>query len=122
MKTYLAGSRALDSLAKLIATVESFFHPSNSGAWTADVRLFLSTAFRSHADQPPKAERIHQVYCVRLQQAYVLKHPRIHNHLYQLWYRLARGDATGLQDPDGKQILRCAKDSLTYARPAPSFN
>ena len=39
MKTYLAGSRALDSLAKLIATVESFFHPSNSGAWTADVRL-----------------------------------------------------------------------------------
>jgi proteasome activator subunit 4 len=41
MKTYLAGSRALDSLAKLIATVESFFHPSNSGAWTADVRFFL---------------------------------------------------------------------------------
>ena len=46
-KTYLAGSRALDSLAKLIATVESFFHPSNSGAWTADVRIFLfnSTPF-----------------------------------------------------------------------------
>ena len=43
MKSYLAGSRALDSLAKLIATVESFFHPSNSGAWTADVRLFLFT-------------------------------------------------------------------------------
>jgi len=42
IKTYLAGSRALDSLAKLIATVESFFHPSNSGTWTADVRLFLS--------------------------------------------------------------------------------
>lgn len=42
MKTYLAGSRALDSLAKLIATVESFFHPSNSGAWTADVSVFLS--------------------------------------------------------------------------------
>ena len=41
MKTYLAGSRALDGLAKLIATVESFFHPSNSGAWTADVRFFL---------------------------------------------------------------------------------
>jgi proteasome activator subunit 4 len=40
MKTYLAGSRALDGLAKLIATVESFFHPSNSGAWTADVSWF----------------------------------------------------------------------------------
>lgn len=39
IRTYLAGSRALDSLAKLIATVESFFHPSNSGAWTADVSL-----------------------------------------------------------------------------------
>jgi proteasome activator subunit 4 len=35
--TYLAGSRALDSLAKLIASTESFFHPSNSGTWTADV-------------------------------------------------------------------------------------
>ncbi|KAF8998336.1 hypothetical protein BDZ89DRAFT_1105652 [Hymenopellis radicata] len=30
-KTYLAGSRALDSLARLIASTESFFHPSNSG-------------------------------------------------------------------------------------------
>ncbi|KAF9785996.1 hypothetical protein BJ322DRAFT_1005050 [Thelephora terrestris] len=40
-KTYLAGSRALDSLAKLIATVESFFHPSNSGAWTADLSAFI---------------------------------------------------------------------------------
>jgi proteasome activator subunit 4 len=36
-KTYLAGSKALDSLSKLIATTEGFFHPSNSGAWTADV-------------------------------------------------------------------------------------
>lgn len=43
MKTYLAGSRALDSLAKLIATVESFFHPSNSGSWTADVSFFLES-------------------------------------------------------------------------------
>jgi proteasome activator subunit 4 len=36
--TYVAGSRALDSLAKFIASVESFFHPSNSGFWTEDVR------------------------------------------------------------------------------------
>lgn len=35
--TYLAGSKALDSLARLIASTESFFHPSNSGAWTSDV-------------------------------------------------------------------------------------
>jgi proteasome activator subunit 4 len=35
--TYVAGSKALDSLAKLIASTESFFHPSNSGTWTADV-------------------------------------------------------------------------------------
>ncbi|KAG6837040.1 hypothetical protein H0H93_015903 [Arthromyces matolae] len=35
-RTYLAGSKALDSLARLIASVESFFHPSNSGAWTND--------------------------------------------------------------------------------------
>ncbi|KAG6910596.1 hypothetical protein DXG01_009547 [Tephrocybe rancida] len=37
-RTYLAGSKALDSLARLIASTESFFHPSNSGAWTNDHR------------------------------------------------------------------------------------
>lgn len=36
-RTYLAGSKALDSLARLIASTESFFHPSNSGTWTEDV-------------------------------------------------------------------------------------
>ena len=36
-QTYLGGSKALDSLAKMIASTESFFHPSNSGTWTADV-------------------------------------------------------------------------------------
>ncbi|KAK0456353.1 hypothetical protein EV421DRAFT_1699087 [Armillaria borealis] len=40
-KTYLAGSKALDSLAKLIASTESFFHPSNSGAWTTDLSAFI---------------------------------------------------------------------------------
>ena len=34
---YLAGCRALDSLARMIASTESFFHPSNSGSWTSDV-------------------------------------------------------------------------------------
>ena len=34
---YLAGSRALDSLARLIVETESFFHPNNSGSWTNDV-------------------------------------------------------------------------------------
>lgn len=38
-RTYLGGSKALDSLARLIASTESFFHPSNSGTWTNDVRL-----------------------------------------------------------------------------------
>lgn len=38
-KAYLAGSKALDSLARLIASTESFFHPSNSGSWTADVSI-----------------------------------------------------------------------------------
>lgn len=31
---YLAGSKALDSLDKLITSTESFFHPSNSGSWS----------------------------------------------------------------------------------------
>ncbi|TFK57485.1 hypothetical protein OE88DRAFT_1651225 [Heliocybe sulcata] len=40
-KTYLGGSKALDSLAKLIASTESFFHPTNSGSWTADLSAFI---------------------------------------------------------------------------------
>ena len=39
-KSYLAGCKALDSLARMIASTESFFHPSNSGSWTADVGNF----------------------------------------------------------------------------------
>lgn len=35
--TYLGGSKALDSLARMIASTESFFHPTNSGSWTTDV-------------------------------------------------------------------------------------
>ncbi|RDB28522.1 Proteasome activator complex subunit 4 [Hypsizygus marmoreus] len=40
-RSYLAGSKALDSLARLIASTESFFHPSNSGAWTNDLSAFI---------------------------------------------------------------------------------
>lgn len=44
IKTHIGGSKALDSLVRLIASTESFFHPSNSGAWTSDVcRLYLET-------------------------------------------------------------------------------
>jgi hypothetical protein len=49
-KTYLASSKALDSLARLIASTASFFHPSNSGAWTADVCI-LSTKSTSCVTQ-----------------------------------------------------------------------
>jgi proteasome activator subunit 4 len=35
--THLGGSKALDSLARMIASTESFFHPTNAGDWTADV-------------------------------------------------------------------------------------
>ncbi|KAF9535513.1 hypothetical protein CPB83DRAFT_841889 [Crepidotus variabilis] len=38
---YLGGSKALDSLARMIASTESFFHPSNSGSWTADLSAFI---------------------------------------------------------------------------------
>jgi Proteasome-substrate-size regulator, mid region len=41
LKSYIGGSKALDSLVKLIASTESFFHPSNSGAWTGDVCLIF---------------------------------------------------------------------------------
>ncbi|KAJ3973169.1 hypothetical protein EV361DRAFT_980091 [Lentinula raphanica] len=42
-RSYLAGSKALDSLARLIASVESFFHPTNSGAWTTDLSAFIKS-------------------------------------------------------------------------------
>ncbi|KAI9462361.1 hypothetical protein BJY52DRAFT_1221991 [Lactarius psammicola] len=44
LKSYVGGSKALDSLVKLIASTESFFHPSNSGAWTADLTAFIKLA------------------------------------------------------------------------------
>lgn len=37
---FIAGSRALDSLEKLIKSAESYFHPSNTGPWTQSVSLF----------------------------------------------------------------------------------
>ncbi|KAJ7785985.1 hypothetical protein B0H16DRAFT_1488812 [Mycena metata] len=40
-KTYLAGSKALESLSQIIASTESFFHPSNSGPFTADLAAFI---------------------------------------------------------------------------------
>lgn len=40
-KGYKAGSRALDSLDRLITSTESFFHPSNSGPWTIHLTTFL---------------------------------------------------------------------------------
>jgi len=37
-----AGSKALDSLKRLITSVESFFHPSNAGPWTVILTSFLN--------------------------------------------------------------------------------
>ncbi|KAI0274846.1 hypothetical protein BC834DRAFT_814888 [Gloeopeniophorella convolvens] len=58
LKSYIGGSKALDSLVKLIASTESFFHPSNSGAWTADLTAFIKyVAYefnkRWHEEQRP---------------------------------------------------------------------
>jgi proteasome activator subunit 4 len=42
-RTYLGGSKALDHLAKLIVSCETFFHPSNHGAWTTILTTFIHT-------------------------------------------------------------------------------
>ncbi|KAF9015006.1 hypothetical protein BDQ17DRAFT_1418131 [Cyathus striatus] len=38
---YIAGSKALDALDRLITSTESFFHPSNTGGWTHILASFL---------------------------------------------------------------------------------
>ncbi|KAK7694364.1 hypothetical protein QCA50_001550 [Cerrena zonata] len=58
VQTYLAGSKALDSLAKMIASCEGFFHPTNSGSWTSDLSAFIKYIVynfnkRWHAEQKP---------------------------------------------------------------------
>ncbi|KAF7306649.1 Membrane protein [Mycena indigotica] len=39
--TYLAGSKSLDSLSRVIASLENFFHPSNSGNFTTSLAAFI---------------------------------------------------------------------------------
>ncbi|ORY33092.1 putative membrane protein [Naematelia encephala] len=41
-RTYLGGSKALDHLSRLLTSCETFFHPSNSGHWSAFLTVFLS--------------------------------------------------------------------------------
>lgn len=41
-KKYLAGSKALDHLSRLITSCETFFHPSNAGPWSSFLTVFLS--------------------------------------------------------------------------------
>ncbi|PSR73164.1 hypothetical protein PHLCEN_2v10976 [Hermanssonia centrifuga] len=57
-KTYLGGSKALDSLSKFIASTEGFFHPTNSGNWTNDLSAFVKYVVfdfnkRWHDEQQP---------------------------------------------------------------------
>ncbi|KAH7883839.1 hypothetical protein F5I97DRAFT_1969128 [Phlebopus sp. FC_14] len=48
---YLGGSKALDSLDRLITSTESFFHPSNSGPWTMLLTNFLQRLTVEFADR-----------------------------------------------------------------------
>ena len=43
---FIAGSRAVDSLERMITSIESLFHPSNNGPWSLTVchsLLFMQT-------------------------------------------------------------------------------
>ncbi|KAF8559342.1 hypothetical protein OG21DRAFT_1402974 [Imleria badia] len=49
--TYLAGSKAMDTLDRLITSTESFFHPSNHGHWTVLLTSFLQRLTTEFADR-----------------------------------------------------------------------
>ncbi|ESK98482.1 membrane protein [Moniliophthora roreri MCA 2997] len=60
-KTYIAGSRALDSLVRFIASIQDFFHVSNSGSWTTDLSAFIKYIVydfnrRWHEERQPDCE------------------------------------------------------------------
>ncbi|EJF66455.1 ARM repeat-containing protein [Dichomitus squalens LYAD-421 SS1] len=57
---YLAGSRALDSLDKLVTSVESFFHPSNYGIWSLNLTHFVQ---RLMAEFSKRWKDEQQPYC-----------------------------------------------------------
>lgn len=65
-RRYLAGCKALDSLARMIASTESFFHPSNSGSWTTDVCIdhVFNRCLLFETDCNVSVERLHQIYCL----------------------------------------------------------
>lgn len=65
-KTYRGGSKALDSLSKLIASTEGFFHPTNSGNWTTDVGFLRDFLFLLNSICFP-VERLCEVHRLRLQ-------------------------------------------------------
>jgi proteasome activator subunit 4 len=85
-RVYLAGSKSLDSLARLIASTESFFHPSNSGAWTSDVCAFVDlflwfarllermSYLLIRLISSCSAERVHQIYRILYESTYLILH------------------------------------------------
>ncbi|KAF9073820.1 hypothetical protein BDP27DRAFT_1318212 [Rhodocollybia butyracea] len=54
---YLAGSRALDILERLIISTESFFHPSNSGPWSIQLTTFLQRLSAEFANRVQEEQR-----------------------------------------------------------------
>ncbi|KAJ3807112.1 hypothetical protein F5876DRAFT_90743 [Lentinula aff. lateritia] len=54
---YLAGSKALDTLDRLITSTESFFHPSNSGQWSITLTTFLQRLAAEFANRAQEEQR-----------------------------------------------------------------
>jgi len=65
---YIAGSKAMESLHRLITSIESFFHPSNTGLWTLSVRCCFICRLhlthiphkKAHDPNPTLERRIHE--------------------------------------------------------------
>lgn len=68
---FVAGSKALDTLDRLITSTESFFHPSNSGPYTISVgflKILLCTVLTAAVQLTSFLQYLAAFFCQRMRE------------------------------------------------------